>query len=178
MSASINLDAALRPFVAVTNIGFNSLTRLFYSCLNPLIDRKTLAATFHYDSKVTVYNGATLFLVCKIARIALDKGSLGSNLSRAAVALFIRSVMGQTLSVKGGAKALVGGVLKNITGQESIESFSIFDNTLSMICVAGSKALSLKKNKAWQENMLAIQGYSILKNWSWTVPDLIRHLQK
>ncbi len=178
MSASVNLETALRPFAAATNIGFNSLTRLFYSCLNPLIDRKALAAAFHYDSKVTVYNGATLFISYKIAHIALDKGSLGSNLLGAVVALFIRSVMEQTLSMKGGAKVLVKGVFSNITGQEDIESISIFDNTFSMICVAASKALSLTKNKSWQEDMLAIQGYSILRNWSRTVPDLILRLQK
>ncbi len=177
MSANVNLETALRLFATVTNIGFNSLTRLFYSCLNPLIDRKGFAATFHYDSKVTLYNAATLFLGYKIARIALDKGSLGNNLLGAGVALFIRSVMEQTLSMKGGAKAFVGGVWKNITGQESIESASIFDNTFSMICVAGSKALSIKKNKAWQENMLAIQGYSILKKWSRTIPDLIKAIR-
>lgn len=87
MSASVNLETALRPFSSVANIGFNSLTRLFYSCLNPLIDRKALAATFHYDSKVTVYNGATLFISYKMARIVLGKGSLGSNLIGAVVAL-------------------------------------------------------------------------------------------
>lgn len=177
MTANVNLEMALRPFASVANIGFNSLTRLFYSCLNPRIDRKALAATFHYDSKVTVYNGATLFISYKIARIALDKGSLGSNLLGAVVALFIRSVMEQTLCMKGGAKALVKGVLSNITGKENIESVSIFDNTFSMICVAGSKALSLKKNTAWQENMLAIQGYSILRNWSRTVPDIFKSIR-
>ena len=174
MSARVNLESALRPFATLTNIGFNSLTRLFYSCLNPTQDRKGLAATFHYDCKVILYNFATAILGYNVARIALGKRSLGSNIIEAAVALFVRSVMEQTLSAKSGAKVMVRGAWNQLTGNENLDGFSILDNGYSSICIAYSKLLSRKKNSAWNENILEIQGFPILKNWS----SLIPHLQK
>jgi hypothetical protein len=177
MSAKVNLESALRPIATVTNIGFNALTKLFYSCLNPNQDRKGLAATFHYDCKVILYNFATVILGYNVARIALGKRSLGSNIIEAAVALFVRSVMEQTLSAKSGAKVMVRGAWNQLTGNEDLDGSSILENGYSSICVAYSKLLSRNKNPAWKENMLEIQGFPILKNWSRTVPDLIKTIR-
>ena len=45
MSATVNLESVLSPFVMLTNAGVNSLTNLYYHSLNPQWDTAQKAAS-------------------------------------------------------------------------------------------------------------------------------------
>ncbi len=169
MSANVNLDTVFRPFVIVANFGINSLTKLYYSSLNPQWDsmrKKSSAVTFHYNVKVTLHNAATAFLTFQVAKTFFGKGSFRSLAIDTCFALFAKTVLEKTLSMKSDAKTLLKGVLSQIAGDESLEGVSLYDNAYSSICVAASKAQSLHRNMSWKQDLLVIQGYSILKNWA------------
>lgn len=169
MSANINLDTVLKPFVIATNFGINSLTKLYYSKLNPAWDasrKASSAATFHYNIKVTLHNLATAYLATQVARKLLGRGTLRSLVLDTVVMLFTKTVLEKTLSVQNSAKTLVAGVLSTISSNESLEEASLSDSAYAAICIAASKAQSKVRNTSWKEDLLVIQGYPVLKNWA------------
>lgn len=169
MSANVNLDTVLNPFVILTNVGINSLTQAYYSRLNPKWDtaRKTSSAvTFHYNVKVTLHNAAVGYLIVQFAKTFFGGGSFRSLAIKTVMMLFIKTVLEKTLSIKTDAKTLIKGVWSQLTGNESLEGVSFSDNAYSSICVTASKIQSKLRNTSWQEDFLAIQGYPVLKNWA------------
>ncbi len=167
MSANITLNTVMNPFVICTNIGVNALTRLYYSALkNPNADQKRLyAAHFHYIVKVTAFNAATAYLAWRVLKALSGNSSIGPSIAIASITLFVRSVLEKSLSIQSGTKSIAKGVLSPFTNTNDLERLSFVDQAYTTACLAASRLDSLVNKPQWKEDFLAIQGYSVIKNW-------------
>lgn len=166
MTANISLDTVLKPFVIATNVGVNTLTKLFYSCLNPKLGdlRSEYAAVFHYNVKATLFNAATAFLVFSVINTLAGRSSFRSSIIHIPLTLFIRTVLEKSLSFKEGGKSVLNGIWSNLTDEKSLEGSTMDVQANTTACLAYINTKMLAEGK--KEDLLIFQGFPILKNWA------------
>lgn len=161
MSLNVSFDIVLNPLIGLTNVGVNQLTNL-YMRFNP----KGSDSTFHYNTKTTIFNGATVLLALQASKMGLGKSSIRGSVFNIVMLLFIRTIVDHSMSTKDSGIKAAKGWWHQLIGQETIESLFADSNAKAASLLAQAKTpAGLSSNLSWKENLWEIQRYPVLKNW-------------